>query len=61
MNILKFFLILSIILSSCKPDEDKEPIIKLPKDYGEGMYILTDQGVSFYNYQSDSRYTVFGH
>ena len=28
----------------------KSRIIELPKDYGEGMYILTDQGVSFYNY-----------
>ena len=50
MKLLKFFLIFSIIISSCKPDEDKEPTVNLPKDYGQGMYILTDQGVSFYNY-----------
>ena len=50
MKLLKFFLILSIIISSCKLDEDKEPTVNLPKDYGQGMYILTDQGVSFYNY-----------
>ena len=50
MKFLKYFLILSVIISACKKDEDKELEVNLPKDYGSGMYILTDQGVSFYNY-----------
>ncbi len=48
MKILKYFLVLLVIISACKKEE-KEPEIILPKDYGKGMYILTDQGVSFYN------------
>ena len=50
MKFFKYFLILSVIISACKKNEDKEPEVNLPKDYGSGMYILTDQGVSFYNY-----------
>ncbi len=50
MKFLKYFLILSVIISACKKDEDKELEVNLPKDYGSGMYILTDQGVYFYNY-----------
>ena len=50
MKFLKYFLILSVIISACKKDEDKELEVNLPKDYGSGMYILTDKGVSFYNY-----------
>ena len=49
MKLLTYLLILSVIISSCKKEE-KEPTVNLPKDYGQGMYILTDQGVSFYNY-----------
>lgn len=49
MRLIKYILILSIIISACKKAE-KEPEVILPKDYGSGMYILTDQGVSFYNY-----------
>ena len=49
MKILKYFLILTVIISSCKPEEDDDQIVEHPKDYGNGMYILTDQGVSFYN------------
>ncbi|HIE72746.1 MAG TPA: hypothetical protein EYQ06_00450 [Flavobacteriales bacterium] len=50
MKLLKYFLILSLVISSCKKEEKSDPTINLPKDYGAGMYILTDQGVSFYNY-----------
>ena len=38
-----------VIISACKKEE-KELEVILPKDYGEGMYILTDQGIYFYNY-----------
>ena len=48
MKILKYFLVLLVIISACKKEE-KELEVILPKDYGKGMYILTDQGVSFYN------------
>jgi hypothetical protein len=50
MKLLKYFLILSLVISSCKKEEKSDPIINIPSDYGAGMYILTDQGVSFYNY-----------
>ena len=50
MKLLKYLLILSVITSGCKKQEDKEPEVNLTKDYGSGMYILTDQGISFYNY-----------
>ena len=49
MKILKYFLILSVFISSCKK-EDEEILETLPRNYGKGMYILTDQGISYYNY-----------
>ena len=49
MKIFKPFLIFLVIISACKKDKDNEAEVNLPKDYGKGMYILTDQGVSFYN------------
>ncbi len=50
MKLLKYFLILFLVISSCKKEEKSDPTINLPNDYGAGMYILTNQGVSFYNY-----------
>jgi len=50
MKLLTYLLILSVIISSCKKEEKSDPTINLPNDYGAGMYILTNQGVSFYNY-----------
>jgi len=50
MKLLKYFLILSLVISSCKKEDKSDLTVNLPSDYGEGMYILTDQGVSFYNY-----------
>ncbi len=49
MKILKYFLLFIVVFSACKKEED-DPVVQLPNDYGNGMYILTDQGVSFYNY-----------
>ena len=37
------------MFSSCRKEED-ESVAELPNKYGSGMYILTEQGVSFYNY-----------
>ena len=39
-----------ILILSCKDDEADTPV--LAKNYGEGMYIVTDMGFSFYNYFS---------
>ena len=47
---------LLVIVSSCKKDEVNQPTF--PQDYGEGMYIITDLGVSFYNYKSSTSQVV---
>ena len=49
MKILKYFLLFIVVFSACKKEEE-DPVAQLPNDYGNGMYILTNQGVSFYNY-----------
>ena len=36
-----------ILVSSCKDDEVDIPVFD--ENYGEGMYIVTDKGISFYN------------
>ena len=51
MKLYSYFLIAIILISSCKEDQDL-PV--LPENYGEGMYILTDNGISFYNNQNPS-------
>lgn len=48
--------LLLIIASSCKEDETQKPTF--PQDYGEGMYIVTDLGVSFYNHKSSTSQVV---
>ena len=53
MKFFKYLLVLLVIISSCKKDEDKEPEVNLAENYGAGMYILTEQGVSFYNYLAE--------
>ena len=53
MKFFKYLLVLLVIISSCKKDEDKELEVNLPENYGVGMYILTEQGVSFYNYLAE--------
>ena len=52
MKFFKYFLILLVVISACKKDEQEELEVNLPKNYDSGMYILTDQGISFYNYLS---------
>ncbi|MEC9209641.1 MAG: hypothetical protein VX762_04370 [Bacteroidota bacterium] len=49
MKLFNYFLITTILISSCKNDEVEAPIFD--ENYGEGMYIVTDNGVSFYDYQ----------
>lgn len=48
MRILLFLNVI-LLLISCKPEDPDLPIYS--EDYGDGLYILSDQGVSFYNYQ----------
>ena len=48
MRLLNFLLIISLLISSCKEDE-KEVTPILPADYGSGMYIVTESGISFYD------------
>jgi len=47
MKLINYLLIALVFVSSCK--EDDEPKQTFAKDYGEGMYIVTDNGVSFYD------------
>jgi len=58
MKILNYFLIFIVLFSSCKKDKD-EPVIQLASNYGSGMYILTNDGISFFNYLAvDSLQTI---
>ena len=49
MKLFNYFIILTLIFSACSEAEVEPPV--LDEDYGEGMYIVTDMGVSFYDYQ----------
>jgi hypothetical protein len=49
MKLFNYLLIATLLISSCKEDEADAPIFD--ENYGEGMYIVTDIGVSFYNYK----------
>ena len=49
MKLYYYLILLSIIfISSCKKEE--ENISNFPENYGEGMYIVTSNGISYYNY-----------
>ena len=52
MKLFNFCIVLFLLLSSCKKDEVNTPIFD--NNYGEGMYVVTDLGVSFYNYKDSS-------
>ena len=47
MKLVNYLLITLVFISSCKEDEESTP--DLAKDYGSGMYIATDNGISFYD------------
>jgi hypothetical protein len=49
MKSIYYFLLASVIISSCKQSEVDIPIFD--NNYGTGMYVITDIGVSFFNYQ----------
>ena len=47
MKIVNLLLIALVFVSSCKEETEDVPV--LDKDYGDGMYIVTDNGISFYD------------
>jgi hypothetical protein len=49
MKLFNLLIIILIIISSCKKNEEIPVIAE--ESYGEGMYIVTSTGVSFYNYK----------
>ncbi len=49
MKLINYLLIALVFVSSCK--EENEPTPTFAKDYGNGIYIVTENGVSFYDGQ----------
>jgi len=49
MKLFNYCILFFLLVSSCKKEESNAPIFE--EKYGEGMYIITDMGVSFYNYK----------
>tara|TARA_B100000768_G_C11235925_1_gene357245 strand:+ start:329 stop:1381 length:1053 start_codon:yes stop_codon:yes gene_type:complete len=47
MKLIYYLLIILTFVSSCKEDSKDNPVFA--NDYGEGMYIASENGVSFYN------------
>ena len=48
MKLLNYLLAVFLFVSACKKDaKEDEPV--LPADYGSGMYIVTENGISFYD------------
>ena len=50
MKRVLYLLAFSIFLFNCKPEETPDPVYA--SDYGEGLYILTDQGLVYFDYNS---------
>ena len=48
MKLINYLLIALVFVSSCKEDTE-EPAPSFAKNYGDGMYIVTENGVSFYD------------
>lgn len=48
MKLINYLLIALVFVSSCKEEDTVETPV-LPSDYGKGMYIATENGVSFYD------------
>ena len=48
MKLLNYLLVVLLLVSACKKDT-KEDTPVLPADYGNGMYIVTENGISFYD------------
>jgi len=52
MKLLNYFIIIVVLISSCKKDEENTP--SFDENYGEGMYVVTDLGIGFYNHQDST-------
>ena len=48
MKLINYLLIALVFISSCKEKETVETPA-FANDYGDGMYIVTENGVSFYD------------
>ena len=48
MKLINYLLIALVFVSSCK-EEEVVSVQTFAKDYGKGMYVVTDNGVSFYD------------
>jgi len=48
MKLINYLLIALVFVSSCKEDTE-DPAPSFEKNYGDGMYIVTENGVSFYD------------
>ncbi|HIG32205.1 MAG TPA: hypothetical protein EYQ09_02015 [Flavobacteriales bacterium] len=48
MKLLNYLLVVFLFVSACKKDTKEETPV-LPADYGSGMYIVTENGISFYD------------
>ena len=48
MKLLNYLLVVLLFVSACKKDTKEETPV-LPSDYGSGMYIVTTEGISFYD------------
>ena len=48
MKLLNYLLVVLLFVSACKEDgKEENPVF--PADYGSGMYIVTENGISFYD------------
>ena len=47
MKLLNYLLVVVLFVSACKKESENAPTYS--KDYGSGMYIVTENGISFYD------------
>jgi len=47
MKLFNYLLVILLFVSACKKESEDTPAY--PKDYGIGMYIVTENGISFYD------------
>ena len=47
MKLLNYLLVVLLFVSACKKESKDTP--EYSKDYGSGMYIVTENGISFYD------------
>lgn len=49
MRLIYYLFLLAFLFVACEKEEDQASVSNFSEDYGEGLYIVTDQGISFYN------------